>query len=189
VVLAGGIPGIVLGILLGLLIGGSRHLFIAVNPYVFAVYTTPFVALIPLYLVLFGVGFVGKVSIVFTLVFLAVIIQTIAGVRTVDPRFVEVAASFGSGWTRTLFHIKFPAASSLVVAGIRLAVGRALVGVVVAEFDTAFSGLGAEIWRHSQRFRLADALVPALVLAFFGILLASVLRKIEDRLERWRRVQ
>lgn len=105
VVLARGIPGIALGILLGLLIGGSRALFIAVNPYIFAMYTTPFVALIPLYLVLFGVGFIGKVAIDFTLVFLAVVIQTIAGVRTVDPRFLEVAAPFGSGWTRTLFQI------------------------------------------------------------------------------------
>lgn len=76
-----------------------------------------------------------------------------------------------------------------MVAGIRLAFGRALVGVVVAEFDTAFAGLGAEIFRHSQRFRLSDALVPALVLSPIGIVLAAILRQVEDRLEQWRRVR
>ncbi|HXF56219.1 MAG TPA: ABC transporter permease [Actinomycetota bacterium] len=188
VLLVGTVPAIVLGIAMGVVIGGLRPLDVAFAPYLYAFYSTPFVALIPLFLLVFGVGFKGKVAIVFTLVWLPVLLQTIAGVRDVDPRLLEVGRSFRASEWRMLFEVRLPAAMSLIVAGIRLAVGRALVGVVVAEFDTAFSGLGAEIFRYSQRFRLSHALVPALVLAATGIVLTALLHRAEHRLERWRRV-
>jgi len=189
VLLVGTIPAIALGIVMGVIIGGVRPLDLAFSPYIYAFYSTPFVALIPLFLLVFGVGFEGKVAIVFTLVWLPVLLQTVAGVRDVDPRLLEVGRSFRANGWRILFEIRLPAAMSLIVAGVRLAVGRALVGVVVAEFDTAFSGLGAEIFRYSQRFRLSHALVPAFVLAATGIVLTALLHRAERRLERWRRVE
>ncbi len=186
VFLLGTIPAIILGVLMGVLIGGVRELDVAFSPYIFAFYTTPFVALIPIYLLIFGLDLVGKAAIVFSLVWVAVVIQTTAGVRDVDPRFLEVARSFRASWWRQMFEVRLPAASSLIVAGMRLAIGRALVGVVVAEFDTAFSGLGALIFRYAQRFELSYALVPAVVLGAFGVVLSSGLRQAERRLERWR---
>jgi NitT/TauT family transport system permease protein len=188
VLLLGTIPAVLLGVLMGLLIGGIRELDLAFSPYIFAFYTTPFVALIPIYLLIFGLDVVGKAAIVFSLVWVAVVIQTTAGVREVDPRFLEVARSFRASWWRQLFEIRLPAASSMIVAGMRLAIGRALVGVVVAEFDTAFAGLGALIFRYAQRFELAYALVPAVVLGAVGVLLGGLLRRAERRLERWRHV-
>ena len=131
VLLLGTIPAVVLGVLIGVLIGGVRELDVAFSPYIFAFYTTPFVALIPIYLLIFGLDVVGKAAIVFSLVWVAVVIQTTAGVRDVDPRFLEVARSFRASWWRQLLEIRLPAASSLIVAGMRLAIGRALVGVVV----------------------------------------------------------
>jgi len=85
-----------------------------------------------------------------------------------------------------MFEIRLPAALSFIVAGVRIAVGRALVGVVIAEFDTALTGLGALIFRHSQRFRLSEALVPAVILAITGIVLTMLLRRLEGRLEVWK---
>jgi sulfonate transport system permease protein len=189
VLLVGGIPGVVLGILAGLVIGATRPLDTALSPYIFAFFATPFPALIPIFVLLFGLGVVGKGMIVFTLVVTTVVLQTVAGVKSVDPRFLESARSFGSSRPRMLFQIQLPAALSFIVAGIRLAVGRSLVGVVIAEFDTALSGLGALIFRHAGRLRLSEAFVPAVVLALTGIVASIALRSLEARFERWRQVR
>jgi NitT/TauT family transport system permease protein len=186
VLAAGAVPGIVVGVLMGLVIGSVRQLDVAFGPYIFAFFATPFPAVIPLFLLIFGLGFVGKVAIVFTLVWIAVLLQTIAGVKAVDERYLEVARSLGTGWLRATFEIRLPAALSFIVAGIRIAVGRALVGVVIAEFDTALTGLGAQIFRHSQRLRLSEALVPAVILALTGIVATMLLRRVERRLEVWK---
>ena len=189
VLFVGGVPGVVLGILAGLVVGASRPLDTALSPYIFAFFATPFPALIPIFVLLFGLGVIGKGMIVFTLVVTTVLLQTVAGVKSVDPRFLESARSFGSSRLRMLFEIQLPAALSFIVAGIRLAVGRSLVGVVIAEFDTALSGLGALIFRHAGRLRLSEALVPAVVLALTGIVASIALRSLETRFERWRQVR
>ena len=189
VLVVGGVPGIVIGILAGLVIGANRPLDTAFTPYVFAFFATPFPALIPIFILLFGLGVIGKGMIVFTLVVTTVLLQTVAGVKSVDPRFLESARSFGSSGLRMLFEIQLPAALSFIVAGVRLAVGRSLVGVVIAEFDTALSGLGALIFRYAGRLKLSEAFVPAIVLALTGIVASIVLRRLEARFERWRQVR
>lgn len=188
VLLVGGIPGVVIGILGGLVIGAWRSLDTAFTPYVFAFFATPFPALIPIFVLVFGLGVIGKGMIVFTLVVTTVLLQTAAGVKNVDARFLEAARSFGSSAPRTLFEVQLPAALAFIIAGIRLAVGRALVGVVIAEFDTALSGLGALIFRYAGRLRLSEAFVPAVILALTGIIASIVLRRLEVRFERWRQV-
>jgi ABC-type nitrate/sulfonate/bicarbonate transport system permease component len=188
VLVLGSIPGIVLGIGLGLIIGAVPPLNTSLAPYIYAFYATPFPALIPIFVLLFGLGNWGKAMIVFTLVITTVLLQTIAGVQNVDARFLEVARSFGSSPFRTLVEVHLPASMSFIVAGIRLAIGRALVGVVVAEFDTALSGLGALIFRYAGRLQLSNAFVPAVVFSIAGILIYVALRKVEQRLEKWRQV-
>jgi ABC-type nitrate/sulfonate/bicarbonate transport system permease component len=188
VLVLGSIPGIVLGIALGLVIGAIPPLNTSLAPYIYAFYATPFPALIPIFVLLFGLGNTGKAMIVFTLVIVTVVLQTIAGVRAVDTRFLEVAQSFGSPPARTLLEVHLPASTSFIVAGIRLAIGRALVGVVVAEFDTSLSGLGALIFRYSERSALSHAFVPAVVFSVAGIVIYMALRKIELRLEKWRQL-
>jgi NitT/TauT family transport system permease protein len=188
VLLVGGIPGVLIGVLGGLVIGATRPLDTAFTPYVFAFFATPFPALIPIFILLFGLGVVGKGMIVFTLVVTTVLLQTVAGVKSVDARFLEAARSFGSSAPRMLFEVQLPAALSFIVAGVRLSVGRALVGVVIAEFDTALSGLGALIFRYAGRLRLSEAFVPAVILAVTGIGASVVLRRLEARFERWRQL-
>ncbi|HSL10000.1 MAG TPA: ABC transporter permease subunit [Actinomycetota bacterium] len=188
VLLAGTIPGVILGIAFGLLIGAVRPLDTSLSPYLFAFYATPFPALIPIFILLFGLGIVGKGMIVFTLVVTTVLLQTVAGVKTVDARFIEAARSLGTSRARMLIDVQLPASLAFIIAGIRLAIGRALVGVVVAEFDTALSGLGALIFGYAGRLQLSNALVPALLFALTGIVLAIALRAAERRFERWRAV-
>ena len=121
--------------------------------------------MIPIFILLFGLGIIGKGTIVFTLVVTTVLLQTVAGVKTVDARFIEAARSLGTSRRRMLVDVQLPAALAFIIAGIRLAIGRALVGVVVAEFDTALSGLGALIFGYAGRLQLSNALVPALIFA------------------------
>ena len=186
VLLIGSVPAIIAGTVFGLLIGSSWRADTALSPYIFAFFSTPFPALIPVFILIFGLGVSGKAAIVFTLVVVTMLLQTIAGVKNVDIRYLEAARAFGSPAWRTLIEVQFPAALPFIVAGIRLAIGRALVGVVIAEFDTALSGLGALIFKWAGRIQLPKAFVAALIFSITGILLAAVLRSIERRLERWK---
>lgn len=179
-------PAVVVGVLMGVIVGNVRALDSSLGPLFFAAYTTPFIALIPLLLVLFGFGIVGKTSIVFFLVWITVVLQTIAGIRNVDPNYLEVATAFRTPHWRRWFGITLPAALPFVVAGLRLAIGRALVGVVVAEFETAVTGLGGVILLRAQRLELAEATVPALFLAVVGISITAALRAWEQRLRVWK---
>jgi len=123
---------------------------------------------------------------VFFLVWITVVLQTIAGIRNVDPTYLEVASAFRTPHWRRWFAITFPAALPFVIAGIRLAIGRALVGVVVAEFETAVTGLGGLILLRAQQLDLAAAAVPALFLAAVGISITAALRAWEQRLKVWK---
>jgi len=186
VFLQGLIPGMILGVFIGLVVGGFRLLDRSLGPLLFGVYTTPFIAIIPLLLILFGFGVKGKTMIVFFLVFITVVLQTIAGVRNVDPTYFEVSNAFRAPPWRRLFEVTFPAALPFIVAGIRLGIGRALVGVVVAEFETQVTGLGGVIIAKAQRLELADAMIPAIFLAAVGIALAAALRRWEQRIQVWK---
>ena len=186
VFLQGLIPGTILGVFIGLVVGGFRLLDRSLGPLLFGVYTTPFIAIIPLLLILFGFGVKGKTMIVFFLVFITVVLQTIAGVRNVDPTYFEVSNAFRAPRWRRLFEVTFPAALPFIVAGIRLGIGRALVGVVVAEFETQVTGLGGVIIAKAQRLELADAMIPAIFLAAVGIALAAALRRWEQRIQVWK---
>ena len=187
VFLQGTIAGALAGVAVGVAIGANRMLDRALGPLLFAVYSTPFIALVPLFLVAFGYGVLSKSMIVFFLVFMTVVLQTIAGVRNIDPRFLEVADSFSAPVWRRWTEILLPGALPFIVAGIRLGIGRGLVGVIVAEFETAITGLGGVILQRSQNLQLAEGAVPAVFLAAVGIALTVGLRRLEARLNVWKR--
>lgn len=186
VFIQGIVPAVVVGVGVGLLIGSVGWLDRAFGPLLFAVYSTPFIALVPLFLVAFGFGVFSKSMIVFFLVFMTVVLQTIAGVRNVDRGIIEVAASFRAPRRRRIGELLLPGALPFIVAGVRLGIGRGLVGVVVAEFETAITGLGGLILRYSQNLQLAKATIPAIFLASIGVILTSYLRRFETRLEAWK---
>jgi NitT/TauT family transport system permease protein len=152
-----------------------------------AAYATPLIALAPLLVVLFGIGLESKVIVVFLLAVFPVIIATESAFRTVNPEYVETARAFGAGRLQVVAKVVFPAAAVGVLTGLRLGVGRGIIGVVVGEIFGAQRGLGFLIVQYSEAFRTADVLAVVLLLAAIGVGTNSALRKLEDRLSPWTR--
>jgi ABC-type nitrate/sulfonate/bicarbonate transport system permease component len=128
---------------------------------------------------------VAKIVIVFLFAVFPVLINTSRGVRETDPRLEEVARAFCSSERRLWRDLTLPSALPYIVTGIRLAIGRGLIGVVVAEFYTSISGLGFVIVSNANVFRTDRMFVPILVLMFLGIVLTKSLEVLERRLSPW----
>jgi NitT/TauT family transport system permease protein len=182
---AGSLIGIVIGLAVGLAAGRYRVFATLIEVPLNALYATPSVALIPIIVVWFGFGPTAKTVVVILFVVFPVLINTMRGVQEVDRELVEVARSFCSGERRMWFDLIMPAALPYMVTGLRLAIGRALIGVIVAEFFTAFSGLGHLIVTNANSFRTDRTFVPILVIAVLGVLLTALLEFAERRLVRW----
>jgi ABC-type nitrate/sulfonate/bicarbonate transport system permease component len=130
----------------------------------------------------------AKTIVVFLFVVFPVLINTMRGVREVDPDLIEVARSFCSSERRMWVDLMLPSVLPYIVTGLRLAIGRALIGVIVAEFYTALSGLGDLITTNANNFETARMFVPIVVVALLGVVLTALLEWAEGRLEKWRKV-
>jgi NitT/TauT family transport system permease protein len=181
--LTGSVIGVALGLLAGRRAGVAAVLELPVN----ALYATPAVALIPLIVLWFGFDATAKVVVVFLFVVFPVLINTQRGVREVDPELIEVATTFCSSERRMWFDLFLPSALPYIVTGIRLAIGRALIGVIVAEYYTALSGLGNLIATSANSFQTARMFVPITLITLLGVVLTAVVEWIEHRLARWRK--
>jgi ABC-type nitrate/sulfonate/bicarbonate transport system permease component len=182
---AGSVIGIAIGLSVGLAAGRNQVFATLIELPLNALYATPSVALIPVIVVWFGFGPTAKTVVVILFVLFPVLINTMRGVQEVDRELVEVARSFCSGERRMWFDLILPSALPYVVTGLRLAIGRALIGVIVAEFFTAFSGLGNLIVTNANSFQTDRTFVPILVIAAFGVLLTALLEFVERRVVRW----
>jgi sulfonate transport system permease protein len=181
----GFVLALVIGIPLGIAIARSRLVRYALDWYVDAFNSTPFVALVPLITLIFGFDVTAKVIVVvFSSVF-AIIVNTEQGVRDVDERLLEVAHSFRSSERQLWSDVVIPSALPYIAAGLRLAVGRALVGMVVAEFFTSITGIGYLIVRYNNSFQPDHLLVPVVVIMALGIVLTGITRSIEKRIAPW----
>lgn len=168
------------GIPIGLLIGRYRVLDAAFGIYITAGYATPMIAMVPLLMVWFGLGFTVKVVIIFLLAFFPICINTIAGVKAVPKTLIEVGTAFCASQSKIMRQIVLPATLPYIMSGLRLAVGKAVIAMIIAEFLTALSGLGGIIIHAANSFRTADMFVPILLV----MLMAIVLEKLIDLLER-----
>jgi ABC-type nitrate/sulfonate/bicarbonate transport system permease component len=182
---AGSVIGVAIGLAVGLAAGRNRVFATLIELPLNALYATPSVALIPIIVVWFGFGPTAKTVVVILFVLFPVLINTMRGVQEVDRELVEVARSFCSGERRMWFDLIIPSALPYMVTGLRLAIGRALIGVIVAEFFTAFAGLGHLIVTNANSFRTDRTFVPILVIAVLGVLLTALLEFAERRLVRW----
>jgi ABC-type nitrate/sulfonate/bicarbonate transport system permease component len=179
--------GTAAGIVLGLAAGRSEAFAALLELPVNALYATPTVALIPLIVLWFGFAVTTKTVVVFLFVVFPVLINTTRGVREVDPDLIEVARSFCSSERRMWLDLILPSALPYIVTGLRLAIGRALIGVIVAEFYTSLSGLGDLITTNENNFQTARMFVPVVVVAVIGIVLTALLEWAERRLAQWRK--
>ena len=175
-----------IGVVLGLLIGRYRYVDAATDWLVNALYATPLVALIPLVILWFGLGDGAKLFIVTLMAVFPMLINTTAGVRNVPRSLIEVATAFDASERQLFVKIILPSALPYMMTGVRLAIGRAIIAMVVAEFFTAMTGLGALIVKYGNQYDTASMFVPILVLMVLGIGLTGLARRAESMLATWR---
>lgn len=180
---------LILGIFLGLLMGRYRLAEYLLDPYVYALDATPRVALIPLLLLWFGLGAPAKIAIVFLSGLFPVLMNTFSGVRSVSAGLVDIGRAYGAGEGKIFTKIIVPAALPFIMAGVRLAVGRALIGIITAEMFTAVTGLGALLIRYSSAFATDKFFVPVIFLAVLGVILSAAVEALQKRLAPWKETE
>jgi ABC-type nitrate/sulfonate/bicarbonate transport system permease component len=180
------ILSIVVGVLLGVIMGRYAIVEWAADVYVSALYSTPMVAVVPLIVLWFGFKIPAKVVIVFSFMVFPVLLNTFEGVKNVDRNLQEVARSFCSNESQLWRHLIIPSAIPFIIAGVRLAIGRGLVGMIVAEFYTSVTGLGYMIVRYANALETDKLFVPIVVVMLLGVGLMSLAKWIEQRIAPWR---
>jgi NitT/TauT family transport system permease protein len=177
----------VLGIAAGLAMANSAVVKQAMTPWVSGLYSTPTIALAPLFILWLGIGIWSKVLIVILLVFFPVAINTEAGLRTTSERLIEMLRSFGATPRQIFIKVSLPSAVPFILAGLKLGIGRGLIGVVVAELFGSRAGLGRLISASADAFNMPDLFAGVVVLAVAGILMTAGFSWLESRLVPWTR--
>lgn len=171
----------VIAIPLGLAIGASDLMYRWTNTWVTALYATPIIGLAPLFIIIFGFGLQAKVAVVVALVIFPILINTISGARAVGTDYKELAVVYRANRLETFVRVLFPGSIPFILTGLRLAVGRGLIGVVVADLFGASTGLGLNLQRSAQSFNTVDIFAVTVLLAFLGIVLTAILEFFERR--------
>ena len=189
VFLIGTTLGTLVGVLAGIAMARVRLLDLSLEPLVIALYSTPMVALIPLLVLWLGFGDSAKAAVIFLFTLFPVLLNTYQGVKSVDPKLLEVARSYRSSERALWLDVILPSSLPFMVAGVRLAIGRGLVGMVVADLYTAVSGVGYLIVRYAQNLQIDRLFVPVVVLSLMGVTLVQGLRWLEARVAPWQHVR
>lgn len=177
----------IVGILAGLLLARYWVLDTATGFYITFLYSTPMVALIPLIVIWAGFDTMAKTIILFLFAFFPVVINTYQGVKNVSPELLEVGRAFRCSEGALWRHIVLPAALPFVVTGLRLALGRGLIGMVTADLYTAISGIGYLIVRTASTYQMDKMFVPIVTLGLLGVFLSWLLRLLEIWVAPWTR--
>jgi ABC-type nitrate/sulfonate/bicarbonate transport system permease component len=184
--LTGFVLALIVGAPLGMLLARVRILRVGVEPYIMTLYATPMVALIPFILSLMGFGFAPKVLVVFLFAVFPVLYNTVEGARSIKPEMIEVAKSFRSSEWALWREVMLPYTLPYTMTGVRQAIGRALVGMIAAEFFLSSTGLGQLIMGASQDFDTAGVFASILVIGLIGVGLTRLGLNIEQHFARWR---
>ena len=176
---------VVVGIPLAVAMARVRRLDWALDLPINALYATPMVALVPILVLWFGIYLKAKIIVVFLFAVFPILINTYQGVRECDKGLLEVARSYRSSVWLVWRDVLLPFALPYITAGVRLAIGRGLVGMVIAEFYTTITGLGFMITRYANVFEMDKTFVPVIVLMVLGVSLTSVLKLLERRIAPW----
>jgi len=177
---------IVVGLPLGVLLGRSRTLNAMFDPFVTAFNATPRLVFLPLLMLWFGLGVTAKVVIVFIGALFPILINTYEGVRNADRGLINVVRSFGGSEWDVARLVVVPNALPYIIAGLRLAIGRAILGVVVAEFFGAEDGLGVVMVQAASRYQVDVVFAGLIVFAVLSLIMTGLVKLLEDRLGRWR---
>jgi NitT/TauT family transport system permease protein len=176
-----------LGIALGFAMAQSETAKQALQPWVAGLYATPTIALAPLFILWLGIGIWSKVLVVIFLVLFPVTINTEAGLRTTSERLIEMLRSFGATPRQIFFKLSLPSAMPFILAGLKLGIGRGLIGVVVAELFGSRAGLGRLISQSADAFNMPELFAGVVILAVAGIAMTAGFTWLERRLVPWTR--
>jgi sulfonate transport system permease protein len=176
---------VVFGIAIGLLLARFWVLDIALNVYITFLYSIPSVALVPLIVLWAGFETTAKVIILFMFAFFPMVINTYQGVKSVDPKLLEVGRAFRCSERQLWANIVLPASLPFIVTGLRLSLGRGLIGMVLADLYTAISGIGYLIVRTASTYQVDKMFVPIVTLGLLGVTLTALLRLAEKYVAPW----
>jgi ABC-type nitrate/sulfonate/bicarbonate transport system permease component len=177
---------IVIGALGGVLIGWWRLVAAVFEPWIAILYAMPLIALLPLILVWFGIGFTAEVVMVVLISVFPVLVSVMTGTRNVDQQLVRLARSFCGSELAIIRTVLLPSLIPYFVAGVRLAIGSALVGVVVSEYFLGNGGIGGLIVTAGENLQSGEVFVGITILALSAIVMTGLLRRAERRFSQWR---
>jgi len=176
----------IVGIIVGYLMGMHRWFDEIMDPWIATLYSIPIITVVPLIIIWFGIGIVSKVIVVFKITAVAIILNTAAGIKNLDPIWLELAKSLRLSRWETTYKIRFPGALPYIITGMRLGVGRALLGVIVAELMAANAGLGYLLRDASETWDSPKLFVTVTLLAIIGLVSFNLIKRLEQKIAPWR---
>jgi len=180
--LAGAVPGVILGLSMGLFPPVRASLM----PMVAATFPIPKLAIMPLILIIFGLGEASKIFTIAIGVFYLVLINTMAGVLNIDDIYLDVARNFGAGRFQFYTTVALPGALPMIFAGFKLGMGTALLLIVAAELSAAKAGVGWMVWRAYDMFDIEKMFVALITMAFLGYVFSYMLDFLERIVIPWK---
>ncbi len=180
---------IVVGIVMGLFLGAMPKLDRFVSPYLDALYVTPHVMLIPLFIIWFGIGATSRVAYIILAAYFPVVVNTLVGVRTTRGDVEEMALSFGATRMNMLRRVYLPGSVPMILAGIRLAIGRGVVAMVTAEMFLAVVGIGYLVISYGNRLQTGHVIALAVFVSLFGVAATRAVAWVGARIAPWSEIK
>jgi ABC-type nitrate/sulfonate/bicarbonate transport system permease component len=177
---------IVVGIPLGVILGWYRYPYAWLNPFVSALYATPRISFAPLIIIWFGIGLASKVFLVFFGALFPILLNTMVAFRTLDPDLVRAARSFRASDMQLFRTIALPASVPIILTGVRLGIGRGLIGMIVGEFYASTAGVGHWISTAGSTLQSDKLFVGVVLVGAMGVGLAAIVGLVERRFDAWR---
>ena len=181
----GFVLAVVVGIPVGFIMAAQKKINYYLDPWISCIYATPTVALAPIIMVWFGLGIFSNSLVVFLGAVFPILLNTYTGIKSVRQNLVEVIKAFGGSPAQVFFKVMIPDATPAIITGLRLAVGRAVISVVVAEWFGAEAGLGYMVYFYAQLFRPGPVFVGIVILVIFGIVTFTLIEKAQGWLSPW----
>lgn len=187
------IPGLLLGaipgLLLGLAMGSSSRLRRALDPLLMMIHPIPKIAILPLLMIFLGIGEASRIAVAAVAAFFPMLINTMAGVRQIDPVYFEVAENYGASRMKLLTRVVLPGSLPMALSGLRLAANVTLLVTISAEIVMANEGLGSLVWLAWETLRVELLYATLIVVSLLGIGLSMGLRWLHRRLAPWQHAQ
>lgn len=174
------------GVIFGVIIGWYRRIRLVFEPFLNALYATPRIAMIPLIIIWFGIDWKSKVFIVFMSAFFPILVNTVAGVRSLDPDLLRAARAFCASDWQIFKTVAVPGSVPFILTGIRQGVALGLIGVVVGEMFGGSEGVGYLVVYGGQTFQTDTVFVGVILVALSGMVLTFLTERLERRFSRWR---